>query len=148
MRGVLLGIALAERFVDAGDARRIRPAGTGLFAGLEEIDRAELLRVAGLLPGHLAQHRLRFALHAAGEVRVERAVGAFIPDQLEKLFGRQRIGCGAAGAGLLSFFFPSTSPGIYLKREITKIRNTRITNTVPRPITVFIAAFSMFCASV
>ena len=101
VRGVLLGIALAERFVDAGDARRIRPAGTGLFAGLEKIDRAELLRVAGLLPGHLAQHGLRPALHAAGEVRVERAVGAFIPDQLEKLFGRQRIGCGAAGAGLL-----------------------------------------------
>ena len=57
-------------------------------------------------------------------------------------------GAAATGAGALSFFFPSTSPGIYLKREITKIRNTRITNTVPRPITVFMAAFSMFCASV
>ena len=34
------------------------------------------------------------------------------------------------------------------KREITKIRNARITNTVPRPISVFRAAFSIFCASV
>ena len=42
VRGVLLGIALAERLVDTGDARRFRPAGAGLFAGLEKIDRAEL----------------------------------------------------------------------------------------------------------
>ena len=148
VRGVLLGIALAERLVDTGDARRFRPAGAGLFSGLEKIDRAELLRVAGLLPGHLAQHGLRLALHAAGEVRIERAVIAFVRNQFKQLFGRQGIGRSAAGAGLLSFFFPSTSPGIYLKREITKIRNIRITNTVPRPITVFMAAFSMFCASV
>lgn len=119
VRGVLLGIALAERFVDAGDARRIRPARTGLFAGLEEIDRAELLRVAGLLPGHLAQHRLRFALHAAGEVRVERAVGAFIPDQLEKLFGRQRIAA-ALPEPVCSFIWAAGTACAFITRLQTR----------------------------
>ena len=101
VRGVLLGIALAERLVDTGDARRFRPAGAGLFAGLEKIDRAELLRVAGLLPGHFTQHRLCLALHAAGEVRIERAVIAFVRNQFKQLFGRQGIGRSAAGADLL-----------------------------------------------
>ena len=36
VRGVLLGIALAERFVDAGDARRIRPEGQAFLPVLRK----------------------------------------------------------------------------------------------------------------
>lgn len=95
--GMLLGIALAERLIDAGDAGRLRFGRAGLFAGLQEIDGGELFRVAGLLPRKLPQHRLRPALHPAGKMGVERAVRALARDQLQKLLRRQRRLAGLAG---------------------------------------------------
>ena len=97
--GMLLGIALAERLIDAGDAGRLRFGRAGLFAGLQEIDGGELFRVAGLLPRKLPQHRLRPALHPAGKMGVERAVRALARDQLQKLLRRQRRLAGLAGHG-------------------------------------------------
>ena len=120
VRGVLLGIALAERLIDAGNAGRLRSGRAGLFAGLQEIDGGELFRVAGLLPRKLPQHRLRPSLHPAGQMGVERAVRALARDQLQELLRRQRRLAGLAG-----------------RRHIGSRDGLRVHHAAPYPLRLF-----------